>query len=367
MKTKSLSIFSSALLLFLFLGCVSPGNSAGAPIAVETQTKQPIQRREVSALKLVPWTGKTGSIWKEYDKAISEQKYERAYEIAEASLKAARESGNSEAWVRALIRCVQTRMALHGYETAVRFLKEQPWPDDLLAQTVLNLYYAQALMTYAHEYSWEMRGRERVESKGTIDLKVWTVEQVFAEARRSYEIVFSHRDQLGEEPVAILSEYIELNNYPKEIRPTLRDAVTYLYADALADTLGWAPGQSDDVYALNVDALLAEKPSLQIDHPVVKYCEVLGDLESWHAGRKEIEASFESRLERLRKLKIELLRESRPGTHSKRPRSASAKGADLSLVVCRYGNARRIRQGPGDARQPRPSARDCPRRTRRLS
>ncbi len=139
-------------------------------------------------MKLIPWTGKPGSGWKAYDKAISEQKYERAYEIAEGNLNAARSSQNSEAWVRALIRCVQTRMALHGYETAVRFLKEEPWPEDLLAQTTLHLYYAQALLTYAHEYSWEIRGREKVDSKGAVDLKAWTVEQIFAEARRSYDV-----------------------------------------------------------------------------------------------------------------------------------------------------------------------------------
>ena len=253
-------------------------------------------------MKLVPWTGKPGSGWKAYDKAVSEQKYEQAYKIAEGNLNGARSSQSSEAWVRALIRCVQARTALHGYETAVRFLKEEPWPEDLLAQTTLHLYYAQALLTYAHEYSWEIRRREKVDSKGAVDLKAWTVEQIFAEARRSYEVLLSHREQLGEQPVAILSEYIQLSNYPREIRPTLRDAVTYLYAEALADTLGWAPGQSDEVYALDLQALLAGLPSLQVDHPVVTYCEVLGDLESWHTGRKEVEAAFEARLERLRKL-----------------------------------------------------------------
>ena len=254
-------------------------------------------------MKLIPWTGKPGNNWKAYDKAISEQKYERAYEIAEGNLNAARSSQNSEAWVRALIRCVQTRTALHGYETAVKFLKEESWPEDLLAQTTLHLYYAQSLLTYAHEYSWEIRGREKVDAKGAVDLKAWTVEQIFAEARRSYEVVLSHRDQLGEQPVAVLSEYIQLNDYPGQIRPTLRDAATYLYAEALADTLGWAPGQSDEVYALDLQALLADLPSLQVDHPVVKYCEVLGDLESWHTGLKEVEAALEARLERLRKLK----------------------------------------------------------------
>jgi len=48
---------------------------------------------------------------------------------------------------------------------------------------------------------------------------------------------------------------------------------------------------------------LAEKPSLQVDHPVAKYCEVLGDLELWHTERREIEAAFEARLERLRRLR----------------------------------------------------------------
>ena len=291
------------LLALLFLGCLWSGASKVTPAAAGAQPEQKIAGREAKPMKFIPWTGKTGNVWKAYDKAVSEQKYAQAHEIAEDNLKTARSSQNSEAWVRALIRCVQTETALHGYETAVRRLKEEPWPEDLLAQTVLNLYYGQSLMTYAHEYSWEIRGREKVDSKGTVDLKAWTVEQIFAEALRSCELVFSHRKELGEQPVTLLSEYLQLNNYPPEIRPTLRDAITYMYADALADTLGWAPGQSDDVYTIDLERLLAEKPSLQIDHPVVKYCEALGDLESWHRGRKEIEAAFEARLERLRKLK----------------------------------------------------------------
>jgi alpha-2-macroglobulin len=303
MQTKSALRILSVPLMILFLGCFWCGLSEGASPGGLAQPQQDTQQKEVKPLKFIPWTGKPGSNWKAYDKAIKEQKYERAYEIAEGNLSTARASQNSEEWVRALIRCVQTRTALHGYETAVKFLKEEAWPEDLLARTTLHLYYAQALLTYAHGYSWEIRGREKVDSKGVVDLKAWTVEQIFAEARRSYEVVLSNRDQLGEQPSAMLSEYIQLNDYPGTIRPTLRDAVTYLYAEALADTLGWAPGQSDEVYALDLRALLAELPSLQVDHPVAKYCEVLGDLEAWHTGRKEIEAAFEARLERLRKLK----------------------------------------------------------------
>src|SRR5512143_1283023 len=120
MKSKSALILLSASLL-LFLMCFWPGVSEGASLVGQPQSQQKIEQKEVKSLKLVPWTGKPGSGWKAYDKAVSEQKYEQAYKIAEGNLTGARSSQSSEAWVRALIRCVQVRTALHGYETAVRF------------------------------------------------------------------------------------------------------------------------------------------------------------------------------------------------------------------------------------------------------
>ena len=74
-------------------------------------------------------------------------------------------------WTRALVRETQLRMGLHGYETAVRFLRDEPWPKGLLSRTALELYYAQALVTYFHAYSWEIQKRERVETSGAVDLK----------------------------------------------------------------------------------------------------------------------------------------------------------------------------------------------------
>ena len=51
--------------------------------------------------------------------------------------RATRRSGRA-----ALIREVQLRTGLHGYETAVRFLKEEPWPKGLLSRAALELFYA---------------------------------------------------------------------------------------------------------------------------------------------------------------------------------------------------------------------------------
>jgi hypothetical protein len=91
--------------------------------------------------------------WDDVQKLISEQKYQAAAEKVAEIRSAAMESGDIDEWTRALIEEVQLRTALHGYETSVRFLREQPWPDDPTSQAILNLYYAQSLVIYVQAYS----------------------------------------------------------------------------------------------------------------------------------------------------------------------------------------------------------------------
>ncbi|MBI5529526.1 MAG: hypothetical protein HY897_24640 [Deltaproteobacteria bacterium] len=227
-------------------------------------------------------------------------------------LESAKSSKDSEEWVRCLIKWTTLRVALHGYETSVRFLREQPWPEDLLGSTVLNLYYARTLVTYAHSYSWEINKRERVETKGVVDLKAWTMDQIFAEAQRAYEEVWKHREQLGDLPAKHLSEYLEPNTYPEGIRPTLRDAVSYLRVEILADTQGWRPEQSNEVFRLDLKNLLSDAPAAKDGkvfdladpgvHPLEKIAAILADLEQWHAKKARKEAAFEARRERLERL-----------------------------------------------------------------
>src|SRR6185369_8492584 len=104
--------------------------------------------------------------WKDVDRLVSEQKLAEALERVEAILASARARRDGGEWTRALIRAVQLRTALHGYETAVRFLKEQPWPEGALHRAALQLFYAQSLVNYSHAYSWEIARRERVSSEG---------------------------------------------------------------------------------------------------------------------------------------------------------------------------------------------------------
>src|ERR1019366_4350135 len=176
------------------------------------------------------------STWKEVERLVSEQKLEEASQRVAKIREAARAGGDEADEAKALVREVQLRTALHGYETSVRFLKDQSWPKALLPRTALRLFYAQSLVTYARAYAWEIGQRERVASTGAVDLKAWTREEIAAEAVRTYAEVFRDRESLGNAKVAALDEYLVANSYPKGIRDTLRDATAYLFVALLSDS-----------------------------------------------------------------------------------------------------------------------------------
>jgi len=254
-------------------------------------------------------TGEENLSWSEVDRLISEQKFEAASKAVTAIRDRAIEAGDASEWTRALVEETKLRMALHGYETAVRFLRTEPWPDDAVSQAVLELYYANSLARYARVYSWEIRGRERVETTGELDLKKWDLETIVEEADHAYLAVWSRREDWGSEPLGGLARYIQQNNYPARIRGTLRDAVTYLWVELLADSSLWSPVESNEVFELDATALINGDPahSSAVDladasvHPLVKIGALLDDLENWHLEGERPEAALEARFERLRR------------------------------------------------------------------
>jgi uncharacterized protein YfaS (alpha-2-macroglobulin family) len=306
MSKLSISILCLALLVS---GCRDTRKTPDVRLPTEAAKKTATADQHKEApLNLIPWTGKPGPGWKDFDQKVNEDKFEEAAKLAESMLEQAKAEKNTEEWVRALIRNTQLRIGLHGFETAVRFIKEQPWPDDLLSQTVLNLYFGHSLVAYGQAYSWEINKREKVESKGTIDLKAWTMEQIYGEAHKAYQVPWNHREQLSNLPNTMLSEYVAVNDYPAGIRSTLRDTLSYLFVELLADTTGWRPEHSNQIFELNLKALLgregqaiAEQAALSDTrlHPLIKIVSILNDLETWHAGRSETAAQFEARLTRL--------------------------------------------------------------------
>jgi alpha-2-macroglobulin len=322
------------LMLILFLGAGLVFFKSWNPFLIRAA-------EEVQMRKSTEWSGNFAEGWKQYDQLIKEQKFEAASTLVEKMLGEAKSAGHNEEWVRSLVRYTQLRMALHGYETSVRFLKEQAWPKDQLSNVILNLFYAQTLVTYLESYSWEINQREKVESSGVVDLKAWTKDQIFAEAQKAFAAAWHERELLGQWPAAKFREFITPNNYPAGIRPTLRDAVTYLWVATLGNTTGWRPEQLNEVFRLNLQTLLGpvdkKTGTLQTValtnpdiHPLEKICFLLDDLESWHGEKGEQEAALEARLERYRHLQ----------THFK-------EAADRQLIVQDLtGHLKPLRQLP---------------------
>ena len=209
--------------LLLLFSTVVLGINAGLDSGFSSSSTQ--QNRGQASMD---WNGDFVEGWRQFESLTKDQKYEAASSLLEKMLARAREAKNSAEWTRCLIHYTQLRIALHGYETAVRFLKDQPWPDDWAGSSLLNLFYAQTLTTYARNYSWEINQRERTESNGPVDLKAWTRGQIYEEAQKAFEKVWSARGRLGELPVSEWKLYVTPNSYPPGIRPTLRDAVSYL-------------------------------------------------------------------------------------------------------------------------------------------
>lgn len=248
--------------------------------------------------------------WAPVQKLLDEQKFEAASKEIQKRLDDAVARKDDAEWARALVKLTQARMGLSGYETAVRQLMEQPWPEGPVARTTVELYYGYALLFYSRQYAWEIRQRERVESRGKVDLKAWTADQLREEIHRTFERAWARREGLGHRRVDELKEYLEPNSYPPGIRDTLRDALSYLWVDLLADSSFWRPEQSNDLYRLDLPALLRGNPSAsaslklpdQSIHPLVRAAAILDDLEQWHRAGGEQEAALEARLARFRLL-----------------------------------------------------------------
>ncbi|HVE87685.1 MAG TPA: hypothetical protein VND93_32730, partial [Myxococcales bacterium] len=246
--------------------------------------------------------------WAPVQKLLDEQKFEAASKEVQKRLDDAVARRDESEWARALVKLTQARIGLHGYETAVRMLREQPWPEGPIPRTVVELYYAYALLFYQQQYDWEIRQRERVESRSGVDLKAWTSDQIHEEIHRTFERAWSRRDALGRHRVDELAEYLDPNSYPSGIRDTLRDAICYLWVDMLEDSSSWRPEQSNEVFRLDLPSLIRGGSSSSVKlsdpsvHPILRAAAILDDLEAWHRAAGDREAVLETRLRRFRLL-----------------------------------------------------------------
>lgn len=268
------------------LGCSLPGGSAAAREDSDPAAGAAMAER-----------------FEEIDQLIAEQKMQAALDLVGPLLDAARAAGDAEAWTRALVTAVQLRTALSGFETAVSFLRQEPWPEDERSQLVLDLFYAHSLILYRRAYGWDIGQRETVVSTDEVDVAAWTGEQIADQAAAAFARAWARREAWGDASLGALAPYVEQNDFPPRIRGTLRDTVSYLWADALVDSSLWSAAESNAVERLDLAALLAGDVGPPL-HPLERLAAVLTDLERWHAAAKRPEAAFEAYRQRLEHLRV---------------------------------------------------------------
>ena len=284
--------FLLAFVAFLALGCHAAGD--GGPIASPTDAE-----------------GTHVKQWKEIDTLVENQQFEAAARLVEELREEASRDGNEELAVRALIRHVQLRTALHGFEKSVALLA--PYvdgterPESVLQRSLIDLFYAHSLVIYTDAYSWEIRQRERVDTGEALEIGSWTIDQIVVEAHRAFGRVWEQREAWGDKTIEPFEEFIAPGNHPSRIRGTLRDSMTYLWVDLLANSSLWRPEHSSQIYKLDLPGLIEGAGDLDLSdpavHPLRRIAFVLADLERWHLAGGRAEAASEARLERLRKLR----------------------------------------------------------------
>ncbi|TWW12319.1 hypothetical protein E3A20_01980, partial [Planctomyces bekefii] len=247
------------------------------------------------------------SEWKRIDQLIQDQKLREAESGALDLLKSAKTANDADNWTRALLKISQLKVGLHSYEEAAHFLKSEPRPAGLTHQTILSLYYARILETYLNAYDWEIRQREK-STGAQKTLKQWTAAEIYQEALAALVPLWQSREKLGSAAAPLLQEFIEKGNYPKNIRTSWRDTITYLIADLLANSGHWSIENTNELSKLDPITWLTTQPPALVDgdlakeslHPLARLVAVLKDLERWHAARKEPEAALEAHLTMVR-------------------------------------------------------------------
>ncbi|MEM7050913.1 MAG: MG2 domain-containing protein [Acidobacteriota bacterium] len=273
-----------AALLGSGLGCGTTPTTLAVEDAPTDDSPTPTENATVNA-----------DSWQQLEILIAEQKFRQARELAATMLGQARQTGDQDAWALLLIRRASLTIAVGGFEAALEELRDEDRPAGAAGGWVVDLVYGHAIAQYVQAYGWDVRQRERQGSRRDLPFSAWTLGQFVADAGDAYGRAWASRDELGARSTGSLPDLFHEASFPESIRGTLRDSLSYLWAEFLANSSLWTPAQSNDLDLLDLEAILDGSGEVAEGHPLLRLGAVLTDLERWHrtAGRQE--AAFEAR------------------------------------------------------------------------
>ena len=284
---------------------------------------------------------KADASWADVDRLVKEQKYEEAAKSAESLLSAAKAKGDEKDWTKALVTVTQLRIGLHGYETAVRRLREEPWPKGPLSRAQLS----PPLRTLARHLPagllvgdraagagrHEGRGRpEGLDARADPGRGAEGGARGLGDARGAREgaglggRARPRREQLPEGDPRDAPRRRQL--------PARRPAGRHGGLDARSSRTrsgGSTSGRSSRGDASEAAQIDLAAPAV---HPLTKIGAVLTDLEAWHAGAGRKGAQLEARLERVRRLSASFTEERERDADPEGPRRPPS-GVPVGLLV----------------------------------
>ena len=252
-------------------------------------------------------------LWPEIGKLVENQKTSEAVAKLQQLRTAASKSGDEKKAFLAFIRIQQLRVALHEYESVVKaiieFQKESKQSDEQL-NLRLAVFYSQALFDYYTNYQHEIDQREKVDA-GTAknDIRRWTRDQIATEIIRSLEQPWKNRESLQKIGIAEFGDFIVKNSYPAGVRDSMRDFVSYLLVDVLANTSLWSPIELNEKYKISIATMVEKSAAKSSDsllvepiHPLQKIAGVLLDLEKWHLSSGRADGAMSARIDLVKNL-----------------------------------------------------------------
>jgi uncharacterized protein YfaS (alpha-2-macroglobulin family) len=200
-----------------------------------------------------------------------------------------------------LVREAQLLVGQGQFENAAEFFSRQALPTEKVPRAAVELARAALLSSYVDANSWQLRQRERV-AEAHDDVRLMTADQIQERVLASFLAAWGEREALGKLQRGSFYEVFEANDYPLEVRGTVRDSLSYVFVETLGNTSWWSPRQTRDVFRLDVSRLLANEAAWRQAtlaspdaHPLERLAAVLGDLEAWHASAGRRAASLEAR------------------------------------------------------------------------
>lgn len=251
--------------------------------------------------------------WKSVEKQLKDQKFTQASKQIDTILKQSIQAKDNNNWQKALILGAVLRNQREEKENAVKYLLHNPWPQDNQSKMLINLHLASLLSGYIQRYRWEIQNREKISSKKKQSLKKKTMTQLVNEINQAFakaynfsvkkdEPLDSFTLQLGK-----FKNYFTKPDYPPQVRGTIRDTVTYLWANFLADSSLWDARQSSQSNSFTLKQLQAISYRDNLGyakdvHSLKRLVWLLSDLEYYQTSQNKPEAAMEAFRVKIEKL-----------------------------------------------------------------